>query len=69
MYGTMVTTAIKWRIGAVHLKKLDDEKVDIAELIAADPDPGSCAFLTPGPGRFFRIPVADLVSRIPNPYF
>jgi hypothetical protein len=35
----MVTTAKKWRIGAVHLKKLDDEKVDIAELSAADPDP------------------------------
>jgi hypothetical protein len=55
----MVTTATKWRIGAVHLKNLDDEKVDIAELSAADPDPGSCAFLTPGSGirkRFFQDP-------------
>ncbi len=36
----------------------------------ADPDPGSGAFLTPGPGSgigFFRIP--DLGSRIPNSYF
>jgi hypothetical protein len=38
--------------------------------IVADPDPGSGAFLTPGPGsgirnRFFP----DLGSRIPNPYF
>jgi hypothetical protein len=36
----------------------------------ADPDPGSCAFLTPGPGsgirnRFFP----DPRSRIPTPYF
>jgi hypothetical protein len=38
----------------------------------ADPDPGSDAFLTPGPGSgigigFFRIP--DLGSRIPTKYF
>ncbi len=40
----------------------------------ADPDPGSCAFLTPGSGirnRFFPDPgsrIPDPRSRIPNPY-
>ncbi len=37
---------------------------------AADPDPGSGAFLTPGPGSGIRHKfIPDYKSRIPNPYF
>jgi hypothetical protein len=42
--------------------------VTVPTVSVADPDPGSDAFLTPGPGSgigFFRIP--DLGSRIPTP--
>jgi hypothetical protein len=51
-------------------KKGTGKKKGTGESSVADPDPGSGAFLTPGPGSgigFCRIP--DLGSRILTPYF